>query len=112
MSEVAVLTWAGLVFATILNGCTAGIAAILHARRSNMPRAGKILTAGLVTGLLTALMYLPFAIFAEASAPDGALINVLLHAVLLVVATVVSLPGALVVLHKLDSPGNVHRDFE
>ena len=50
MSDTVIVLWAGLVFALILNGCAAGVVAMLHAWRSSMGRGGKAVAAGFATG--------------------------------------------------------------
>ena len=113
MSDTVIVLWAGLVFALILNGCAAGVVAMLHAWRSSMGRGGKAVAAGFATGVGTGAMFMTFAIDdLTTSDTEGPLVVGLALAVFVAIATVVSLPGALIVARKLDRPGEDFRAFE
>jgi hypothetical protein len=111
MTDFAIGIWAILISIVILNGCAAGVVAILHAWGSKMRRGGRALAAVLVTGLLPAAMILP-GFFRTGVFGEESTVVVLGLAMILVLSSVVSLPGALIVARKLEAPGDEFRTFE
>jgi hypothetical protein len=112
MSDAVVGTWMILIAIVILNGCAAGVTAMLHVRRK-MRRGARVMTAVLITAVLEASMFVPVA-FADAmrARPDGLLVIGTIIAVVFAGALVVSLPGALVVSRKLEAPRDEYHTFE
>ena len=111
MSELVMVSWAFVVFIVLLNGCAAGIAALFHTRRSEMRRGSKIVGAILGTGLITAGMIGPWTIEGMAEG-EGPLIPLLVLILIMVVAMVVSVPGAVIITRRLEVPGDEFRTFE
>lgn len=106
--------WAILVSVIGFNLSAAGMVAILHAWGSKMRRGGRIMMAALVAGLLpaSALIAVGLADTVWSSSPEEPFVMALAFGMVLAVATVVSLPGALIVARKLEAPGDDYRAFE
>ena len=111
MSETAALIWGFALFGGLISGCGAGIAATLHAR-GKLRRAGKVCGACIVTGLITAGIFAPFAFTDAALADNGPAIMVLVLALIFVIAMIVALPGAVMITRRLEAPGEDYRAFE
>jgi hypothetical protein len=114
MSELAVIvTWYGTVSLLGLNGCGAGVAAMLYIWRRSMRPGARAVVAASLTGLLPASLVIAM-MFTERELVLGEGLGILLlaFAALFAVSTLVALPGALVVTRRLAQPGDDHRYFE
>ena len=113
MSETVFAIWVIAVLIVLLNGCAAGVVAILHARRATLRRGRRVMTAAAVTALLLASMFIPFALadFSSTGMEEPIVIGLTL-AMVFAVSLVVSIPGALIVARKLEAPGEEFRAFE
>lgn len=113
MSEMAVGAWIFIVLAVLMNGCSGGVAAVLHRRRHTFRRAGRIATSALVTGLISTSMILPVAsVDPQWADSGGPLILVLALAAVLAIATLICVPGAFLIARRLEGPGDEYRTFE
>jgi uncharacterized membrane protein YhaH (DUF805 family) len=111
MSETVALIWGFALFGALINGCGAGMAATLHAR-GRLRRGGKVWGACIVTGLITAGIFAPFAFTDAQLADDDPVTLVLVLVVIFVIAMIVALPGALMITRRLQAPGDDYRTFE
>jgi len=113
MSDMALTIWVIVVLVILLNGCAAGVVAILHVRGSKMRRGSRVATATAVTGFLPASMFIPFAISDVAlTGSEEPLVIAIALVMSFGLAMVLSLPGALVMSRKLEAPGEEYRTFE
>ena len=113
MSETVFGLWVLVVLAVLMNGCAGGVAAILHRRRQTFRRAGRIVSAAGLTGLISTSMLLPIAsIDPQWAESGGPMILGLALAAVFVIATVISLPGAVFVARRLEAAGDGFRVFE
>jgi hypothetical protein len=112
MSDAVLAIWVSLVSIVILNGCAAGVVAMLHAWRSSMRRGSRVTVALAVTAFLPASMFIPAIIKDSLTDAEEPVIMALAVGAIFVVALVTSLPGALIVARKLEAPGDEFRAFE
>jgi cytochrome bd-type quinol oxidase subunit 2 len=112
MSDTATAIWVIVIFIIALNGAAAGVVAAFHAWQSRMRRGQRIVAAATASGVLSGAWLIPFALSAESTNSEEPMIIVLVFVAFIGVGTLVSLPGALIVGRKLDSPGDIHRAFE
>jgi hypothetical protein len=112
MSEAILAIWVSFVLIVILNGCAAGVVAILHAWRSSMRRGGRVIVAVAVTASLPAIMFVPAFIGDSLNPAEEPVVMVIAMSAIFVVAFVTSLPGAVIVARKLEAPGDEFRAFE
>lgn len=95
------------------NLCAAGVAAVLHAWRSKMRRGGRTVLASAVAGFLPASSIMAIGILGSPeNITQDAAVYAAIFGICFAVATLVSLPGAIIVARKLEAPGNDHRAFE
>jgi hypothetical protein len=112
MSDALLAIWVTLVSIVILNGCAAGVAAMIHARRSPMRRGGRLMLAVGVTALLPTSMFIPAFIGDSLANTEEPYVMAFAVAAIFVVALVTSIPGALIMARKLEQPGDEFRAFE
>ena len=106
----------GLMLVLALNGLAAGVAAIFHAWRVRLPRESRVFFASVAAAVLPAGVIVLLAIVG-ASQPGtratlGPMEFLLIFGACTVAGIIVSLPGAVVVARKLESPGEDYRTFE
>lgn len=114
MGEAAIIMiWFGIASILGFNGLGAGMAAMLHLWRGQMRSSARIVTAAALSGSLPASVFIPMA-FTDREFIGGEGMGAIGVAVVLVlgVAALVSLPGAIVVTRKLGKPGDDYRAFE
>ena len=107
--DLAIGIWITLAFAVIFNLCAAGVVAIVHGWANQVSRAGRILIAVGVTGFLPGLALTPMILMDQTTEP---LVAVVAFFGIFIAAAVFSLPGAIAVSRKLESPSNDLRVFE
>jgi len=113
MYDLALAIWMIIVLIVMLNGCAAGVIAILHIRRSTMRRGSRVAIAAAVTGFLPVSLVIPFAIAdLGPTGSEGPLVVFLGLTMILGVGMLFSLPGALILARKLEAPGGEYRAFE
>jgi hypothetical protein len=115
MSEAIVGIWLIVVTVLGLNGFAAGMAAALYIWRRGMRRGARIASASTLAGLLPASIFIVAGaseLFGASALSEEPVVWVVVVGLVLVVAGVVSLPGALVVGRKLEQPGSEYRAFE
>jgi hypothetical protein len=110
MAEWVIGIWAFVVAIVGLNLCAAGMAAILHAWRSQMRRGGRAVLASALSAILPS----SFLVVVPLTEGWGEWESgwILAIAMALALGTVVSLPGSLFVARKLEAPGDDFRAFE
>ena len=105
--------WLVLVTIVGLNGIAGGVAAFLHASRSKRSRGGRTFLASAVAGFLPASSIVAIVIVgATEDTTETPMVLVAIFGMCFAVATLVSVPGAIVVANKLESPGEDYRAFE
>lgn len=111
MSEWVIIGWVVFVSAAMLNGASAGVAALLHCWFGRFGRGARILSAALAVGALPAsvLVVVPLADPETAGQPSYWAAAV---ALVFAVGSAVALPGAILVTRKLARPGEDYRAFE
>jgi hypothetical protein len=111
VSEWIIVGWVILVTALMLNGTSAGVAALLHCWPGRFGRGGRIFLAALAAGALPAsfLIVVPLA---EAGTRGEPAYLALALAVVFAVGVGLSLPGAIVVTRRLAKPGEDYRAFD
>lgn len=111
MGEWVIIGWVVFVCASMLNGASAGVAALLHCWLSRFGRGARILSAALAAGALPAsmLIVVPLADPETAGQPSYWITAV---ALVFAVGGAASLPGAILVTRKLARPGEDYRAFE
>jgi hypothetical protein len=111
VSEWIILGWVMLVTVLMLNGTSAGVAALLHCWPGRFGRGGRILLAALAAGALPAsfLIVVPLASAEALGQPSSLMLGM---ALVFAVGAGLALPGAIVVTRKLAKPGEEYRAFE
>lgn len=112
--EWIIIIWLIVFSILVFNLCAAGVVAILHAWRSKMRRGGRIVTAAALAGFLPSSTFLAGGLVESltSSSSEEPFVMALAFGMIMLIATVVSLPGALIVARKLDTPGDDFRTFE
>jgi len=111
MSEWIIVGWVGFITVLMLNGTSAGVAALLHCWPSRFGRGTRTLLAGLAAGALPASFFLVVPLAADGVGWQPGYLAISLVAVLAVGAAL-SLPAAIVITRKLAKPGDDYRAFE
>jgi hypothetical protein len=111
IESAVVLGWVAVTGFIGLNGFAAGVVAVLQAWRSGMRRGSRIFVASATSALLPASYMIVIPAMTGTSGEEFG-IMILSSAVIFAFATVVSLPGAIIVSRKLVQPGDEYRTFE
>jgi hypothetical protein len=105
--------WLLFVAVVALNGVAGTAAAMQHALRSKQSRGGRTFLASAIAGFLAASSIVAIAILGTAEGePQAPMVLVAVFGMCFAVATLVSVPGAIVVANKLEAPGDDFRAFE
>jgi hypothetical protein len=107
--DLAIGIWITFAFALIFNLCAAGVVAIVHGWATQVSRAGKVMIAVGVTGLLPGLAMMPMILMDETT---ETLVAIVAFLGIFIFAALFSLPGAVAVARKLQNPSNDLRVFE
>ncbi len=108
MSEWVIVGWVVFVTVLMLNGTSAGVAALLHCWPGRLGRGARILVAGLAAGALPASLLI-IGLVDPAERPEYWIAAL---ALVFAVGTAFSLPAAILVTRKLARPGEDYRAFE
>ncbi len=111
-AETLFIVWLGIATVLGLNGMAAGAAAVLHVWRRRGSRGGRIILASLAAGLLPSSMVLAASVLENEVTTEGPLVVALGFSMMLAIATVLAVPGAVALTRMLDRPGDSHRAFE
>lgn len=111
MSEWVIVGWVAFVILLMLNGTSAGVAALLHCWLGRFGSGARILFAAFAAGAL------PASFFIVVPLVDGDLRSqpvymALALVMVLAVGAGLALPAAIVVTRKLAKPGEDYRAFE
>src|SRR5687767_11061765 len=103
--------WMIVISVVGVNLCAAGIAAILHAWRSKFRRGGRVVAAAAVAGFLpsSSLLAVGLAESAWSGPSEEPFVMAIAFGVVMAIAAIVALPGALIVARKLEAPGDDFR---
>lgn len=110
MQEWIVVGWVIVVTIVGLNGFAAGVAAILHARRSKLRRGSRTVLAAAIAATLPASFFVVVPLAEGWRSWDSGWLLAL--AAVLGLGAAVSLPGASIITRKLEAPGDEYRAFE
>ena len=112
MTEGLGIAWLALTMVVMSNAAAGGSAALLYAWRITPQHGMRCMIAGAIAGGLLA-SWLSGAAFIGASEADDLLVIIpTVFGISLLVGTLVSIPGALIVSRKLAAPGDDYRIFE
>ncbi|KRA83109.1 hypothetical protein [Altererythrobacter sp. Root672] len=110
--QIIYSVWIILVVAVGLNGFAAGVAAALSVWGPAWKRPSRILVAAASAGFLPFGVLIPATFLELSSGMKESTYLALGFGVMFVIATVVSLPGAIVVSRKLERPSDDFLAFE
>jgi hypothetical protein len=110
VSEWIIVGWAAFVTVLMLNGTSAGVAALLHCWPGRLGRGARILVAALAAGAQPASLLVIVPLADRGVGQPEYLIVAL--GLMLAIGTAFSLPAAILVTRKLAKPGEDYRAFE
>ena len=110
MQEWIVVGWVIVVTVVGLNDFAAGVAAMLHAWRSELRPGSRTLLAGTMAAILPTSFFIVVPLAEDWRSWESGWLLAL--AAVLGVGALVSLPGASIVTRKLEAPRGEYRTFE